>query len=188
MNPWLNDARRYGRISRALHWIMAAAILGQIGLGLYLLRMTPGLANLWLYGLHKSLGITLLALVVLRLAWHRISPPPAPLGDPRHWTNRLARATHAAIYLLVLVIPISGWIGASASGIQTVLWDRWPLPAIAPATEAWQDGGFLAHALATRLLMALLALHIAGALRRGWAGDGTLTRMTSGRAPSRAPN
>jgi len=120
---------------------------------------------------------------VVRLIWHRISPPPAPLGDLDHWSNRLARAVHAAIYLLLLVIPLSGWIGASGSGIQTVIWNLWALPAIAPATEAWQDGGFLVHAVATRLLMALLALHIAGALRRAMLGDGTLARMTTGHAP-----
>lgn len=180
---WRNDALHYGRVSRILHWTMAALILGQIPLGLYLLRMTPGLANLWLFGLHKSLGVTVLGLAMVRLVWHRISPPPAPLGDPDHWPNRLARAVHAAIYLLLLVIPLSGWIGASGSGIQTVVWDRWTLPAIAPATEAWQDGGFLVHAVATRLLMALLALHIAGALRRALLGDGTLARMTTGHAP-----
>ena len=180
---WRNDAAHYGRVSRLLHWTMAALILGQIPLGLYLLRMTPGLANLWLFGLHKSLGVTVLLLALVRLIWHRVSPPPAPLGDPRHWTGRLARAVHAAIYVLLLVIPLSGWIGASGSGIQTVLWNRWTLPAIAPATEAWQDGGFLVHAVATRLLMALLALHIAGALRRAMLHDGTLARITTGQAP-----
>lgn len=180
---WRNDALHYGRVSRALHWIMAALILGQIPLGLYLPRMAPGLAGLWLFGLHKSLGFTVLMLAVLRLIWHRISPPPAPLGDPGHWTHRLACGVHAAIYALLLLIPLSGWVGASGSGIQTVLWNTWALPAIAPETEAWQDGGFLVHAVATRLLMALLALHIAGSLRRAVLGDGTLARMTTGRTP-----
>jgi cytochrome b561 len=124
-----------------------------------------------------------LLLAVIRLGWHRISPPPAPLGDPNQWTHRLARATHLAIYVLLLVIPLSGWVGASGSGIDTVIWNRWTLPNIAPATEAWQDGGFLAHAIATRLLMALLALHIAGAIRRAMLGDGTVRRMVTGQAP-----
>jgi cytochrome b561 len=183
MTGWRNDAAGYGRISRALHWAMAALILGQLALGLTLMRLTPGLADLWLYGLHKSIGVTVLALAVLRLAWHRLSPPPAPLGDPGDWTHRLARATHVAIYALMILVPLAGWIGASASGIETVLWGRWTLPPIAPESAAWQDAGFALHGWAAKLLMVLLALHVAGALRRSYLGDGTLQRMVTGQRP-----
>ena len=181
MSGWRNTAGQIGRVTRGLHWGMAALILGQIALGLSLPRLAPSLSNLWLYGLHKSLGATLLALVVLRLIWHRISPPPPPLGETGAWPGRLARAVHAAIYVALVVVPVSGWVGASASGIDTVIWGIWTLPAIAPMTEAWQDGGFAVHAWATKALMALLALHLAGALHRGAKGDGTLRRMWTGR-------
>jgi cytochrome b561 len=181
MTGWQNSATRFGWVSRALHWVMAALILGQLGLGTGIVRMQPALSNLWLYGLHKSLGMTVLALAVLRLIWHRITPPPPPLGPPDHWTNHLAQVSHALIYVLMLAVPITGWLGASASGIDSVIFDRWTLPAIAPVSEAWQDAGFALHGICTKALMALLFLHIVGAIRRGLAHDGTLSRMITGR-------
>jgi cytochrome b561 len=182
MTPWRNDARHFGRTSRALHWAMAALMLAQIPLGLVLVRMTPSLSTLWLFSLHKSLGFTLLVLAVLRLVWHRISPPPAPLGDAGHWTNRLARGVHRLLYAAMIVVPLSGWVGASASGIETVVYGGLTLPAIAPESEAWQDAGFLVHSIATKVLIAALVLHVAGAARRALAGDGTLRRMLRGAA------
>lgn len=182
MTLWRNDARRFGRTSRALHWAMAALMLAQIPLGLALVRIAPSLSTLWLYSLHKSLGFTLLVLAVLRILWHRISPPPAPLGDAAHWTHRLARWVHGLLYAAMIVVPLSGWVGASASGIETVVYGGLTLPAIAPISEAWQDTGFLVHSIATKVLIAALALHIMGAARRALAGDGTLRRMLRGAA------
>lgn len=177
MTAWANDAARFGRVSRALHWAMAALMLAQIPLGLALVRITPSLSTLWLYSLHKSLGFTLLLLALARILWHRISPPPRPLGDAGAWPQRLARAVHGVLYAAMIVVPLSGWVGASASGIETVVYGGLTLPAIAPESEAWQDGGFLVHSIATKLMIAALALHIAGALKRAWSGDGTLRRM-----------
>lgn len=177
---WANTPTTYGRISRALHWAMAVLILGLLALGLTLAGMEPALDRLWLYGLHKSLGFVALNLVILRLIWHRISPAPAPLGDPAALPQRLARAVHGAIYACLIVIPLAGWVGSSATGIDTLIFDRWALPVIAPVSEAWDKAGFWVHWAATRLLMALLALHVAGAVLRAVKGDATLRRMVRG--------
>ena len=178
---WRNSAAGFGRISRTLHWAMAALIFGLLGLGLTLANMEPALDRLWLYGLHKSLGIVALILVVLRLVWHRISPPPAALGDPAALPQKLARSVHLAIYACLIVIPLAGWLGSSATGIDTVIFDRWILPPIAPVSETWEAAGFWLHWAATRLLMGLLALHVAGTVLRVTKGDGTLSRMIRGR-------
>ncbi|MBC7476835.1 MAG: cytochrome b/b6 domain-containing protein [Pseudorhodobacter sp.] len=77
----MNSPTQFGLVSRLIHWAMAALILGMLLLGTRLGEMQPGLANLWLYGLHKTGGFVALSLVVLRVVWHRISPPPAPLGS-----------------------------------------------------------------------------------------------------------
>jgi cytochrome b561 len=111
---WRNTPTRFGLVTRLLHWGMALAIIAMLVLGTRLEDMQPGLANLWLYSLHKSIGLILLALVPVRLIWHRISPPPAPQGTPGDWTNRLARAAHVALYLLLLAIHLSGWVASSA--------------------------------------------------------------------------
>jgi cytochrome b561 len=143
------------------------------------------LANLWLYGLHKSLGLITLALVVARLVWHRISPPPAPIGGG--WAVRAAQGAHLAIYGLLLAIPVSGWVASSATGLDVMLFDRWTLPRIAPISAAWEDAGFAAHGVLTKVLMALLAVHAAGALKREMEGDGTLRRMIRGQSGTDHP-
>ena len=175
-----NGPASFGLISRVIHWLMAIGILFMLGLGLTIARMQPGLANLWLYSLHKTIGLTLLMLVILRLIWHRISPPPAPIGAP-DWTTYAAKAAHLGLYALMLCIPLSGWIASSATGIDVMILDRWVIPPIAPVSEAWETAGFAVHRALTKALMALVVLHIAGALNRARLGDGTLRRMFTGR-------
>ncbi len=87
----MNGPDRFGWVTRTIHWAMAAGIVAMLGLGLYVARMEVGLGNLWLFALHKSVGLTLLVLVLVRVVWHRISPPPAPLGGVARWQMRLAR-------------------------------------------------------------------------------------------------
>ncbi|MDB5660374.1 MAG: cytochrome [Cypionkella sp.] len=177
---WRNTATRFGLTSRLLHWSMAALILTLLVLGTVLTSIQPGLSTLWLYGQHKTLGIITLSLALVRLIWHRISPAPASLGSPVAWQNRVARATHLALYALMLAIPLSGWIASSATGLDVVIFGQIILPPIAPVSEAWENTGFAIHGILTKVLMALLALHIAGAVLRGLKGDGTLRRITKG--------
>jgi cytochrome b561 len=175
-----NTPDSFGLVTRVIHWLMAAGVIAMLALGTRIADMQPGLSNLWLYSLHKSVGLILLALVLIRIGWHRISPPPAPLGPPQAWEQRLARAAHVAFYVVLIAVPLSGWIASSATGLDVMLFDRWVLPPIAPVSVAWEDAGFATHGLLTKLLMALILLHVAGALKRQWAGDGTLTRMIRG--------
>lgn len=176
-----NTADRFGLISRAIHWVMAVALLSMLVLGSVLVRLQPGLANLWLYGLHKTLGISLLALVLVRLVWHRVSPPPEPIGGVPNWQRSAARWAHRGLYALMLAIPLSGWVASSATGIDVMFADRWVMPPLAPVSEAWEKAGFAVHGLLTKALMAVVVLHVAGAVKRGLASDGTVRRMVSGR-------
>ena len=178
---WRNGPASFGLVSRVLHWLMAAGVLFMLALGSYLVRMQPGLANLWLFGLHKTLGIVLLSLVILRLIWHRISPPPPPIGPAAAWETRLARLAHVALLALLVIIPLSGWSASSATGIDVMFMDRWTLPRLAPVSAAWENAGFAVHGLATKALIGVLVLHVTGALWRARRGDGTLRRMVRGR-------
>ena len=175
-----NGPEEFGLVTRAIHWTMMLIIFGQLALGLRLDSMEPGLATLWLYGLHKTVGFTVLALILLRIAWHLISPPPPPLG-PRDLPFRAARAAHWAIYGLLVAIPLTGWAGSSATGIDVMIADRWTVPPLVDASEAAESFWFGLHDILTKLLMALIAVHILGALTRQAKGDGTLTRMIRGR-------
>ena len=170
---WRNTENGFGLISRMIHWAMAALVLGLLILGLIIANMQPSLANLWLYGAHKTAGITALCLVLARILWHKISPVPAPMGA----TWRVAKWAHRALYACLLVMPLSGWIASSATGLDVVIFDAVTLPAIAPVSEVWENAGFALHRATAYLLMGVLGLHIAGALSRR---DGTLARMIWG--------
>lgn len=173
-----NTTESFGWITRTIHWVMAIGVIGALIFGSYIARMDVNLSNLWMFGAHKTVGIVLLTLIVLRILWHRISPPPEPLPSTPAKT-RAARWAHRTFYVLLVLVPLSGWIGSSATGIDTVIFNRWTVPAIAPVSEAWETAGFAAHFWLTKLLGALVLLHIAGAIVRR---DGTLRRMIRGRA------
>jgi cytochrome b561 len=177
-----NRPDSFGLVTRLLHWGMAVGILGMLVFGLTLVRLKMSLATVWLFGLHKSIGLTLLALVLLRLVWHRISPPPSPIDSvpPAHMA--LARWAHRALYALMLAVPLSGWAGSAATGIDVVVFNTWTLPPILPPSEAAAKALLLLHHWLTWALMAVLVLHVAGALKRALiARDGTLSRMVLGR-------
>lgn len=169
MSVWRNGPDRYGRVSRAMHWTTVALVLALMALGL-MLEPTP--ERFRLYPVHKVLGLAVLALTLARIVWHRVSPPPAPMGPH----GRLARAVHRAFYALLILQPLAGWVGSSATGIHTLGWGL-SLPAIAPASEVWDRAAFAAHTAGAIALAALIALHVAGAVSRR---DGTLRRMLRG--------
>ena len=177
---WRNSATGFGLTTRILHWAMMLLIVGMLILGNKIADMQPALANLYLFGVHKTLGFAVLSLTLFRVIWHRISPPPPPIGNPRAITNRLARAVHTLIYLCLIAIPLSGWIANSATGLDVMLFDRIAFPAIAPVSETWEKNGFWAHGVLTKTLIGLLGAHILGTMLRGVKQDGTLARMTGG--------
>ena len=176
-----NTEDSFGLISRLLHWTMAIGVIFMLALGNRIADFKPDLSTLYLYGLHKTLGIVVLTLVALRLIWHRFSPPPRPIGPASAWGTRAARVAHVLIYVLLTLIPLSGWFASSATGIDVMVFDRWVLPSIAPVSELWEKRGFAAHGILTKLLFGLIFVHILGAIIREMAGDGTLTRMISGK-------
>jgi cytochrome b561 len=177
----MNGPDRFGWVSRMIHWAMAAGILGMLVLGTYIEAMEVSLGNLWLFALHKSVGLTLLVLVLVRILWHRISPPPAPIGGVAAWQMQLAQGAHMALYGLMLAVPVTGWLGSAATGLDVVWWG-WVVPRVMPVSEGLADGLLTAHGVATQALMAVVALHVAGALwRASRHRDGTLRRMATGR-------
>lgn len=173
-----NDPDRFGLLTRLIHWITALLVIGMLGFGTYIARMQVDMSNFHLFGWHKTIGIGLLALIVLRIVWHRLSPPPQPMATVPGWQRRLAKGAHMALYGLLLAVPLAGWIASAATGIDVVIFGTLTLPRIAPVSQAWETGFFAAHGALTKLLAAVVLLHIAGALHRS---DGTLRRMVSGK-------
>ena len=176
-----NTSESFGSVTRVLHWVTAIAVLAALPLGVWISEMEVSLVSLKYFGYHKTLGITVLGLIVLRIIWHLINPPPQPLSHGVGWQDRLAKAVHRAFYVLLLAMPLSGWVASSATGIDTVVFNRWTLPSIAPASEAWEKAGFAVHGVVGKLLLACVVLHIGGALYRTLVSrDRTLQRMNRG--------
>lgn len=177
---------RYTVVAIAFHWLIALGVLMLIGIGLAMTQL--GLAPMrqfQLYQLHKSIGITVLLLSLLRLCWrfgHR--PPPLPAAMPR-LEKRAASLTHGVLYALIIAMPLTGWAMVSASryNIPTVLYGvlRWPhLPLLASLHNKGAVEAVLkqVHAYGAWVLIALLVLHVGAALRHHFAlRDDTLWQM-----------
>lgn len=182
MSAWLNSKTRYGIIAQFFHWSVAALVFVQVGLGLYAAGLPLGIARLQWMSYHKSLGLTVLILVALRLAWRlRDASPPLPASMPR-WEQRAAHLTHWFIYLVLFTAMLSGWLYASAAGLSINWFGYFLVPdlihkntAIAPLFKS------LHHGLVF-LLVILLVGHIGAAMRHAvMLKDGVMQRMLPGR-------
>jgi len=175
------DSPRYDNIAIAFHWLLALMLVGSFSVGLYMSGLPFSIQRVKLFNYHKWAGMTILGLTILRLLWRLRHAPPPEVAGPR-WQQRAAKATHAAMYLLCLAIPMVGWAYSSAAGFQIVVYGVLPMPNIlmvdpdlAKAIKPWH--AWLAYALA-----ALVALHVAAGLKHHFVDrDGLLRRMLPGR-------
>lgn len=175
-----NGPDEFGLISRLFHWGMALLLISLLALGLRIAAMEPSLSTLWLYGLHKTLGLTALALVLLRVIWHLISPPPGPQATG--WMRLFIKAWHWTLYALMIATPIAGWAGSSASGIDTLYAETFVIPPLVEPNETSEFVWFILHEIFAKTLLGMVIVHMLAALKREMDGDGTLTRMLRGRA------
>lgn len=175
----LKNRERWGAISQGLHWLVAALVLllGVVGLVMGELPRVP--KYFWVYTAHKSLGITVLALVVVRLGWRLYAgAPPAVPGTPG-WQQRTASLTHGLLYALVLAMPLSGWLYDSASGLRPFrLFGLVEMPRLSAPDERLADLSHALHEWGVWLLIALVLLHAGAALYHHLhLRDATLARM-----------
>lgn len=177
---------RYHPVSVLLHWVLGLALIGLFAVGLYMTDLPFSPQRLKLYNWHKWAGVTLLALSVFRLVWrltHR--PPPLPraieTAMPR-WQRLAHHATHHGLYLLFFAVPLLGWAYSSAAGFPVVLFGVLPLPDFVPVSEELAGLIKPLHKWSAFAMMALVLLHVAGALKHQLIDrDGLLARMGLGR-------
>jgi cytochrome b561 len=171
-------AARYGGVAQALHWLVAALVLSQFGLGWTMSDLPLSQLKFDLYQLHKSLGLTIFALVVVRLAWRlRHPPPPLPASLPA-WERAAARINHGLFYALLLVQPLIGLLQSNAANFPVVVWGVLPLPALIGSDEALGETLVEVHQTVAAVLLVLIALHVAAALRHHFLlKDDVLRRM-----------
>lgn len=169
--------RQWGSVAKFFHWTTALLILGNGVFGLAMdLASSPMQKINWL-ALHKSIGLTVLALFLLRLLWRMSDKRPAEDPAPR-WQQLAAHAVHGLLYLFIVALPLSGWWFNSVAGKPLQFFKLFNLPAIAAANP---DMRHLAHSIHEKLfwiLVVVLVLHVGGALKHHLIDrDNTLRRM-----------
>ena len=168
----------YDSLAKTLHWTTALLVLGLIGLGLWMVDLPISLTKLLAYGWHKWIGLVVLVLTVLRLLWRWRAPPP-PLPDAvAAWHRRLVPLSHGTLLVLLLAMPVSGWLMSSAGGVTVYWFGVLQLPDLVPRDPlTFEMLRTLHHRLAWTLI-AVLAVHVLAVvhhdiLRR----DGIFRRM-----------
>ncbi len=177
----LNDERRYGAVAQGLHWLIAALIVVMFGLGWYMTGLPLGPDKIKIYNLHKSIGVLILGLAVLRLVWRLISrPPPLPAEMP-DWERAAARTSHALLYLLLFAQPLIGIAHSGAANFPVVVFGSFTLPALVGPDEALKKLLGAAHFWTSWAILGLVCLHVAAALRHHLVvKDDVLRRMLPG--------
>jgi cytochrome b561 len=172
------QATRYGAVSQLFHWVIAALIVVQFTLAWSAVDLPNGLHKLALLARHKSFGMTILMLAILRLLWRLAHPAPALPDRMSSFEHRAARATHAALYVLLFAMPLTGWMMSSAKN-YAVSWFGWfTWPNLIGKNEAAFNFLRATHETLSNLLFAVAVLHILAALKHHfWNRDDVLVRM-----------
>ena len=188
----MSPSERYTPTAVALHWMIAVAVVVQFTWGWAMqtiAKQPPGL-RADAFNMHKSIGLTILALMVLRALWRWRHPAP-PLPPMPAWQARLAHITHVTLYVALFVMPIAGYLGSVFSGYP-VKYFGMTLPAWGTKSEAIKEFMSGVHFATSWVIALAVVLHVAAAIRHWLAGDSLVARMglpqrSASAAPLAAP-
>jgi cytochrome b561 len=165
-----NSASEYGALSKLLHWLMAAIILTLIGVGMYMADLPMDTAEqkqyaFQFFAMHKSFGVVILALIVLRIIWVRISPVPKLPAVFEARERIVVKALQGLLYLLMIIVPLSGYLMSNAGGHPINVFGLFEMPALVDKSKSL--GGFMheAHEILGMSILVLILLHVAGAVK-----------------------
>jgi cytochrome b561 len=181
MDGLANTPERYGAVALLLHWGMAALLVGLSALGLYMVGL-PDVGfdreKITLILVHKAIGMVALLLVLLRLAWRWVNPLPRLAAGLPDWQQVAARFVHLLFYVLMLALPLTGWLMSSAGAYPVTFFGWFDVPDLIEPNEKLFVELIALHRWLADGLLVLLALHAAAALRHHFAWrDDTLRRM-----------
>ena len=182
--PWCNTPERYGAVAQLLHWIIVALVITQFVLGFSAQGLPIGIERFMLLVQHKSIGMTVFGLALLRLAWRAYTPAPAlPTGMPA--SQRLvAHLSHGLLYALILVIPVVGWITSSASHLTVTWFGLFAFPNLVGPDLHLARLAKNVHAALAWTLLVVASLHALAALWHHFRlKDTVLLRMLPVRLP-----
>ncbi len=174
---WKDSSSHYGLISIFLHWFMAALIIGLFSLGIYMTDLSY--YDAWYNkapDIHRSIGVLVGMLLMIRLFWRQINIHPRPLGAS--WEKSLSRLAHYLFYILLLVIVISGYLISTADGQPVFVFDWFQLPATVTGLENQADKAGVVHEYSAYLTILLALFHALASLKHHYINmDSTLVRM-----------
>lgn len=168
----------YSRLAIGLHWLIAFVIIGTFCLGFYMVDLPFSPGKLQLFSWHKWAGISIFLLVLFRIVWRLLKGAPAAPEHMPRWQQLVAEWVHRLLYVLMVAIPLTGWLMSSAKGVQTVYFGVLPLPDLLPRDR--ELGTLLGniHAALNYLMMALVFSHAGAALKHHFIDrDDVLARM-----------
>lgn len=173
-----NVEGRYSLVARAIHWLTAIMVLTMVPAGLIMIRIDGGQLQNQLFDYHRSVGVVLMILTVIRLAY-RLTHKPAPLpADIPMWQRTSAKVTHVFIYAFLLVNPFIGWVATSAYPAKITVFGLFTMPAIVSKDRALSEQLFTVHEVLGIMFTLAVLLHIGAALFHGFIRkDGVLQRM-----------
>ncbi len=169
---------RYTTPAIALHWMIFVLIACSFMLAVYMVSLPLSPLKLKYYSWHKWIGVTVFALAVARVAWRVFNPVPVVPPHLPHWQKRAAAATHLLLYVLIVVIPITGWLYSSAAGVPTVYLGMWQLPDLVAKDKALAAQLKLVHVSLNYTMLGLVIIHAAAAIKHHYVDrDDVLRRM-----------
>ncbi|NOQ93754.1 MAG: DUF4405 domain-containing protein [Methylophaga sp.] len=180
-----NSVKRYNRVQIILHWLIAAIIFGMIALGLFMIELPkqselpPGEESVraFYFLLHKSMGITVAMLIVLRVLWRLTHKAPVLPDTISKWQQKAAGAVHILLYAVMVAMPLSGYAQSMFSKYHTKFWGI-ELPRLAEADTEMRELFSQVHECLAFLLIGLIVVHLAAAIKHRIAGNGISERMS----------
>ena len=183
-----NTTRHWGALSQFLHWLIVVLLIAQVTLATLADELPAGMKKLALLARHKSIGITILMLVILRLGWRLGNPTPDLPPTLKPYERTLAHFTHVMLYALLFAMPLSGWMMSSARGFPVSWFGFFQLPDLVPKSKPLYEALLTTHDTLAWVLGAVVLLHVAGALKHHFVlRDDVLRRMTPFTTPTQGP-
>lgn len=175
MSVW-NTRERFGSIAIFFHWVMAILILGMIGFGWYIANVADKTQRMTFIGWHKEFGVLVLMLALLRLIWRMVNVTPE-LSDSIPYVQRIAaRSVHVVFYVLMIAIPLVGWLMSSAAGYPVSFFGLFTLPSLLSANKEWAELFETIHGWLAYTLLVLIGLHVAAALKHHFIDKNDILR------------
>ena len=174
-----NTKDTFGLVALSLHWIVALVLIALFALGLWMVDLDY--YDPWRKAapeIHKAVGVLLFSILIARVIWRWISPPPQPLQSQPAWQRRAATTTHALLYLLPFALIGSGYLLSTADGRPVDVFGWFAIPATLHGIDGQEDIAGDVHFALAMTLIAVIVLHIAAAIHHHRVvGDNTLRRM-----------